>query len=239
MKLSIIIPAYNEEQYLPYLLETIAAQTWRDFEVIVADNHSTDKTRELAAHFGARVVDGGLPGTGRNRGAAAARGDLFLFLDADVILPAADFLEKSIEEITERNLGIATCYALPMSEKLVDRLMHGAYNQYMKIMSEASPHTPGFCIFSTREVYERLGGFDESITLAEDHDFAKRAQEICEYGILTSYKIPVSVRRFDRDGRAKIATKYVLCELYMWTRGAVKSDIFKYRYGYDDNQEKH
>lgn len=219
---------------MPYLFETIAAQTWRDFEVIVADNNSTDKTREIAREFGVRVVPGGLPGVGRNKGAVAAEGDLFLFLDADVILPASDFLEKSMGEIEERHLGIATCYILPMSEKLVDQIMHGAYNKYMKLLSEASPHMPGFCIFSTRAVFEQVGGFDESITLAEDHDFAKRAERFCNYGILTSYKVPVSVRRFDRDGRARVATKYVLCELYMWTRGKVKSDIFKYRYGYDD-----
>lgn len=237
MKLSIIIPTYNEEQYLPYLLETIVAQTWRDFEVIVADNNSTDKTRQLAREFGARIVDGGLPGVGRNRGAATAQGDLLLFLDADIILPASDFLEKAVQEIEERRLDIATCYLLPMSEKLVDQIMHGAYNKYMKLMSEASPHMPGFCIFSSRQVYEQVGGFDESVTLAEDHDFAKRAKEVGEYGILTSYKIPVSVRRFDRDGRAKIATKYVLCELYMWTRGKVKSDIFKYRYGYNGDNK--
>jgi glycosyltransferase involved in cell wall biosynthesis len=236
MKLSIIIPTYNEEQYLPYLLETIEAQTWRDFEVIVADNNSTDRTREIAAKFGARVVSGGLPGAGRNRGAAVATGETVLFVDADIILPASDFLERSISEIESRQLGIATCYLLPMSEKLIDHLIHNAYNKYIKIVQGFSAHAPGICIFVAKAIFDKLNGFDEEVKLAEDHEFAQRAQKICQYGILTSYKIPVSVRRFDKDGRTKVTTKYVLAGMYMWTRGAVKSDILKYKFGYDDEK---
>ncbi|MEN6592532.1 MAG: glycosyltransferase family A protein, partial [Methanobacterium sp.] len=59
MKISIIIPTYNEEEYLPYLLESIKRQDFTDYEVIVADAHSTDKTREIAKSFGAKIVDGG------------------------------------------------------------------------------------------------------------------------------------------------------------------------------------
>lgn len=234
MKLSIIIPTYNEEQYLPYLLETIEAQTWRDFEVIVADNYSRDKTRQIARKFGAKVVNGGLPGVGRNRGAAVAQGSILLFLDSDIILPAADFLEKALKEFAERKLGIATCYLLPMSEKIVDQILHGLYNQYMKLMSDVSPHSPGFCLMTRRDVYNKVGGFDEEIKLAEDHYFTRQACAFTSYGILTDYKIPVSVRRFDKDGRATMATKYFFVEMYMWTRGAIKSDIFKYRFGHDD-----
>lgn len=238
MKLSIIIPTYNEEKYLPYLFETIEGQTWRDFEVIVADNHSTDKTREIAQKFGAKVVDGGLPGAGRNRGASVAQGEILLFVDADILLPAADFLEKSVKEFASQNFGIGTCLLVPISEKLIDQLMHGAYNQYMKLVQDFSPHAPGFCLFTTRECYNAVGGFDEEIKLAEDHYFTRQVikKTSYAYGILKSYKMPVSVRRMDRDGRVIVASKYLLCEMYMWTRGAIKSDIFKYRFGHDSDQ---
>ena len=69
MILSIIIPTYNEEEYLPVLLESIKEQSFDDYEVIVADANSTDKTREIAKEYGCIVVDGGLPAVGRNNGA--------------------------------------------------------------------------------------------------------------------------------------------------------------------------
>lgn len=59
MKLSIIIPTYNEEEYLPKLLEGIKSQDFEDYEIIVADANSTDKTREIAEVYGCKIVDGG------------------------------------------------------------------------------------------------------------------------------------------------------------------------------------
>ena len=97
MRLSIVIPTKNEENYLPRLLESIRSQVFSDYEVIVADAASTDRTREVAVKFGAKVVEGGLPGPGRNRGAEAAQGDRLLFLDADVVLPSEDFLSDMLK----------------------------------------------------------------------------------------------------------------------------------------------
>ena len=62
MKISIIIPTYNEEEYLPKLLESIKSQDFTDYEVIVADAQSNDNTREIAKEYGCVVVEGGLPG---------------------------------------------------------------------------------------------------------------------------------------------------------------------------------
>ena len=53
---SVVIPAYNEEKYLPACLEALSRQTFRDFEVVVVDNNSTDRTAEIARSLGARVV---------------------------------------------------------------------------------------------------------------------------------------------------------------------------------------
>ena len=80
MIFSIIIPTYNEEEYLPVLLESIKKQDFDDYEVIVADANSTDRTREIAEEYGCIVVDGGLPGVGRNNGARVAKGEYLLFL---------------------------------------------------------------------------------------------------------------------------------------------------------------
>ena len=76
MKISIIIPTYNEEDYLPALLKSIQRQNFKDLEVIVADAHSTDKTLEIAKKYNCKIVPGGLPAVGRNNGAKIAQGEL-------------------------------------------------------------------------------------------------------------------------------------------------------------------
>ncbi len=233
-KLSVIIPALNEEKLLPYLLESIKNQENIDLEIIVADNNSEDKTREIAKSFGAKVVEGGLPAKARNNGAKAAKGEILLFLDADVVLPAPDFLEKCVAEFGEKKFDMATCAIVPLSENAIDKLFHQVANFYIQKMKPLLTHAPGFCIFIKKELHESIGGFDEEVKLAEDHDYADRASKNGSFGFLESYPILVSVRRFEKDGRLNIATKYVLCEAHMILKGPIKSDIFKYRFGYKE-----
>jgi len=230
--LSIIIPTYNEEEYLPFLLRSIIVQSFKDYEIIVADNHSTDRTREIAKEFGATIVDGGMPAGGRNRGAEAAKGEILLFLDSDVVLPDPWFLQMTVAEFEKRKLGAATCRILPLSKKSVDKIFHHAFNYFLWVTQASVPHAPGFCIFARKSVHQAIHGFDEEIKLAEDHDYVNRASKVGKFRVLKTYKIPVSVRRFDRDGRFNVAMKYLLSELYLRTKGNIKNDIFNYTFGY-------
>jgi glycosyltransferase involved in cell wall biosynthesis len=236
--LSIVIPTYNEEQYLPFLLRSLEGQKFRDFEVIVADNGSIDATRAVAEAAGCRVVDGGNPAGGRNKGAAAAKGEIILFLDADVVLPDPWFLQMTVAEFEKRRLGVATCRIHPLSEKKIDKVFHEVFNYFMLVTQATTPHAPGVCIFARKTVHDAIGGFDVDITLAEDHEYVHRASKVGKFAVLKTYKIPVSVRRFERDGRLNVAVKYLLCELHMRTLGAVKSDVFKYRFGYSKKSAK-
>jgi len=236
---SIVIPTYNEENFLPKLLRSIKRQTYRNKEVIVADARSTDKTGEIAEFYGAKVVAGGPVAIGRNNGAEHARGDIILFLDADVVLPDASFLWQTIMEFERRHLGIATCLPFPISTKKIDHAFHDLFNVYMKFLGAMMPHTPGFCIMVRREIHDKIGGFDKKIKLAEDHDYASQAVKYGKFGVLKSRKIPVSIRRFAKDGRFKVVMKYIFCELHRMTLGSVKSDMFNYKFGFDKsfNQE--
>jgi glycosyltransferase involved in cell wall biosynthesis len=60
LPLSVIIPTRNEEDFLPRLLDGIVRQSQRPSEVIVADNHSSDRTREIAKEYGCIIVPGGI-----------------------------------------------------------------------------------------------------------------------------------------------------------------------------------
>lgn len=229
---SVIIPTKNESEDLPRLLASLTSQTVLPGEIIVADARSEDDTREIATSYGAMVVDGGLPGVGRNKGAEAATKDMLLFLDADVELTDAHFLEKTIGEMLERKLDVATCDVFPISDKFIDHALHKAYNLYVRICGSWLPHAPGFCIFVKREVHELIRGFDEGVIFAEDHDYVRRAvKRKKQFGFLKAH-VPVSIRRMERDGRFRIILTYILGELHLLTLGPVRHNKFRYSFGH-------
>ncbi len=237
-QLSIIIPTFNEEKYLPKLLQSIKRQTFFDYEIIVADANSRDRTREIAIQSGVQVVEGGLPSIGRNAGAAAAKGKIFLFLDADVVLPDAEMLNRILTEFRDRKLEIATCLIKPLPRHLIDQVFYAIYNFYTAVIIKLIPHLPGFFILVRRQIHEKIGGFDQDLSFAEDHEYARRAAQIGRFGFLRSAIILVSTRRFDRDGRLSIAAKYLLGELYLLTRGKVPPGSIKYGWGHDDPRSR-
>lgn len=236
--LTIVIPTKNEEVYLPRMLESIKKQTLQPSEIVVADAQSTDRTREIARSFGAKVVDGGMISFGRNTGAREAQTDFILFLDADVELRDQEFLEKAIGEMLERKLDLATCDVFPLSDQYIDHFLHKAYNTYARALGSLYPHAPGFCMLTRRKLHEKIGGFDEKVMFCEDHDYARRATEHGRFGFLKSTKIPVSIRRLDRDGRMKIAVKYMLAELHLAFLGPIRHNKFHYTFGYSATKEK-
>lgn len=236
MQLSIVIPTLNEEAYLPLLLRSVDQQTFTDYEVIVADAGSTDRTVEIARSFGATVLAGGMPGVGRNAGAAIAKGDVIIFFDADVILLNDQFLEDTIKEFNELGFGAASCRVKPLSDKMIDRAMHWVYNAYLTSTASVLPHAPGFCIFARREVHEAIGGFDETVQFAEDQEYVMRAAKVATFGFLQSHSVPVSVRRLERDGRFSTVAKNMIAEFHMRTIGPVRSDFLKYRFGYENEK---
>jgi glycosyltransferase involved in cell wall biosynthesis len=235
--ISIIIPTLNEEKHLLLLLESLKNQTFRDFEVIVSDAGSKDKTLEIAKKWGCKTVKGGLPPYARNRGAEAAKGDILVFFDADVYLPK-DFLEKTIKEFKERNLGLAGCYSLPLSDKPMDFILYGIANVYLRLTQIFIPQVAGYCIFIKKKIHEEIGGFNEEMKLNEDFDYAKRASKKGKGRFLKSAKIPISVRRLDKEGRLRLSLKYLACTIYFLLFGGIKKSIFNYPFAhYNENME--
>jgi glycosyltransferase involved in cell wall biosynthesis len=224
-ELSCVIITLNEEKNLPWLLESLKNQTFKDFEVIVADYNSTDKTRKIARHFGCKITQGGVHSVARNNGAKIARGNYLLFLDADSVLPK-NFLAKNLAKFKKSGKGTATVKIKPMSEKVRDRMLFNLYNYWAKGMSRISPHCAGCSIFTKKDVFLALGGFDEKIVFAEDHNYAKRARR---YGfIFLPVPINNSVRRLEKDGRVKFTIKYIYAGLYRMFYKEINRKIFEY-----------
>lgn len=208
MIFSIIIPTYNEEEYLPVLLKSIKSQSFDDYEIIVADANSTDKTREIAKDYGCIVVDGGLPGVGRNKGAEVAKGDYLLFLDSDLML-TDDYLRDVLYEFRMEKLGIAITQMQPMSKKIEDKLFHDFANHFMISVENIKPHGAGcYGIIAKKELHDACGGFDESLTFGEDTDYIERLAKKDNFKVLRNAKVGVSTRRLEEEGIETLIRQY-------------------------------
>lgn len=171
-RLSVIIPARNEETNLPYLLQSLAGQSRKPDEIIVVDDRSTDRTRELASSFeGVTVVENAPlpPGwTGKNwavwNGFAKATGELIAFIDADVRL-APDALQ-SLVAARNKTGGVVSVVPYHVMETwheglaLVTNLL-GAF-AFMSPWESDNPRKGlyGSCILTTRADYKRVKGHE-------------------------------------------------------------------------------
>ena len=227
--MSIIIPTLNEEKRLPRLLKSIKKQSFSDYEIIVADGGSKDKTTEFAKKQGCKVTSGGSPAKARNSGAKIAHGDLLLFLDADVVLSEGFFI-KVLSEFRKRGLDVAGFYLLSDKKSRISAfILHLFYNFPIMFLSKLSPYAQMGGLIK-KKLFDKVEGFDESIKLAEDHDLAKRAGKIGKYGMIKSVKICISMRRFETDGWVRTYAKYILAMLHLLFFGPIRSDIFKYKF---------
>jgi len=173
MKLTVIIPAYNEEKYLPRLLDSIAVARANysggadQIEVIVADNDSTDRTAEVAAARGARVIHVAKRriAAARNGGARAARGEILCFIDADSAIHPQTFDAVDNAMKTGR-------YVWGVTGAKMERMSFALFITYWMFMPMVllTGLDTGLS-FCRREDFEAVGGYDESRLYAEDVKF--------------------------------------------------------------------
>jgi glycosyltransferase involved in cell wall biosynthesis len=234
--ISIIVPTLNEENCLVRLLDSLKKQSLKDYEIIIADAGSIDKTIEVAKNYGCKVVPGGMPARGRNEGAKLAQGELLLFLDADIILPE-DFLDIFLREFQKRKLDIASTDLGFLSDKKIYKVGAALCNYYYRWTQRILPHI-NQCILVKKEFHKRVNGFDEEVKLSEDFIYIKKIAKIGKFGHLDKIKYYTSVRRFEKDGLLNTFLKYLLAHIYIAFFGPVKSDIFKYRFNHYSKRKK-
>lgn len=235
MILSIIIPTYNEEEYLPVLLESIKQQDFSDYEIIVADADSKDNTVKIAEEYGCIVVEGGMPAVGRNNGTKVAKGDYLLFLDSDLKL-TEDYLAKVIYEFKMERLGIAITQMKPLSKKTEDKLLHDLANLFMISVEKIKPHGAGcYGIIAKRELHERCGGFNEELTFGEDTEYIERLAKKERFKVLRNAKIGVSTRRLEEEGLATLAKQYGKSTVNDFL--GIRTEASDLNYGFDHGKE--
>ena len=204
MKISIVIPAYNEEKCLPATLEKIsAALTNLDCvtEVIVVDNESTDKTAQIAKSFGAKVFTEKVHNiaTVRNTGAKNSLGDVLIFVDADTLVPKTLFQTIADQMKDETCFGgaVAVDYE-PFKRKWMKYYLRGG-----ELWQTVFNWKQGATQFCRKSVFQIIGGYDETIFMSEDVQFYRRLTKYAKQkdGYLFFVEEPrviTSARRFDK-----------------------------------------
>lgn len=179
-KISVVVPAYNEEKLLPSTLQSINAarvafqrRGW-DSEVIVCDNNSKDRTGEIAAQAGARVVFEPVNqiARARNSGAAAATGDWLIFVDADS-QPSAELFDAVADRIEGgRVLAGGALLQLDESSRSIALLA-----KVWEFWSRFVRHMAGAFIFCETATFRAIGGFSRELFAGEELDLSERLKK--------------------------------------------------------------
>lgn len=178
-QVTVVIPAYNEEGTIGATLRSVLAQTLPPHQVIVVDDHSSDRTGEIAASFGVTVVrtprNTGTKAQAQNAALPYVTGEIVVFVDADTVL-VPDALERLVEPFADPAVAASCSFILP--QRVVTPWERGRFVEYLFGLTFAKGIQQKFgtvlvCsgCFSAfrRSVVERYGGF-RARTLAEDMD---------------------------------------------------------------------
>jgi GT2 family glycosyltransferase len=179
MRVSFIIPARNEEEFLLKTLTSIRdyAENLKPYEIIVVDHESTDRTRDVAIGMGAQVhvQQGGTIGAARNRGVAFSKGAILIFLDADVMV-TKEWGRKIGAVVYKLEHGaISICgswYGVGRPPAWIERFW------FQPLEKRSHSHVNSGHLVVSRCFFEKLGGFDDRLETGEDYDFSRRAVKL-------------------------------------------------------------
>ncbi|RMD77177.1 glycosyltransferase [Candidatus Dojkabacteria bacterium] len=231
LSVSVVIPTYNEERFIGSLLSDLKKQTYQNFEIIVADAFSNDKTRQIALSYGAKVIDGGKPSVGRNNGGFAANNELLVFMDADIRVKE-DFLEEALRKFLQRRLDIAGGLFDTAKKTIFFKVVYGIWN-ISKVLRQKSksPDADGQFMIIKKSVFERLKGFNTELIVGEDFDFVQRSKNMgFVFGILDVMYVP-SERRYRRVGFLRVVLGSVLGGVSAGTKHKWLQRISEWIYG--------
>lgn len=217
MRISVIIPAFNEEDYLSATLDAIEASSAYllsrggvDVEVIVVDNNSVDGTADVARSRGAKVAEEEVQGISRarNAGARHALGDVFVFVDADVLIPR-DLLTKINSVMSDADCvggGVDVDYR-------PERRSMRVYLRLWRVLGRLTDMVQGSAQFCRREAFDQVGGYDEKAWIGEDVDFYWALKKLAKRNggfaqVIREPRVRPSTRRFD---------KWPLWRILVWT----------------------
>jgi glycosyltransferase involved in cell wall biosynthesis len=247
--LTVIIPTLNEEKFLPKLLKDLVNQKEKDFEVIIPDGYSQDKTEDCVQSFkknlNLQFFSTRLKNVAaqRNHGAEKASGDYLVFLDADARI-GPTFL-KRIKNSIKKNKGLLFLpYLIPDKDYKAYKTLFDLGNMFVEF-SQNMPKkfSMGGTIIIESNFFKRIGGFDETLFISEDHELIQRA---AGWGVHAKFikeaRASFSLRRMKKEGQLKFFYKYfIAASSRLFINEEIKNKVFEYEMGgqvYTGSKEK-
>lgn len=217
MRLSIIIPTYNEVAIIGKLVGYLRKHS-PAAEIIVTDGGSSDNTLALAIQQGATALQS--PQKGRaaqmNYGASMATGDVFYFVHADTLPPIS--FTKDIEVAIEQGYSLGRYQTRFDSNKFVLRL-----NAFFTRFNLFECYGGDQSLFMQRQLFEKIGGFDASLRIMEDYEIVTRANAVGKYKIMDG-KVLVSARKYDTNSWWQVQkANYTIVKMYK--QGASQNEM--------------
>jgi glycosyltransferase involved in cell wall biosynthesis len=212
VKISVIIPAHNEEAYLHQTLDALRRQNYPAREIVVVANGCTDRTTDVARQLCDRLIVLSQKGLGisRNLGARIATGELLIFLDADTILDRRAL--RNIANGFARTDAAGTLRGRPDARRFAYLMMY-LYKNFVHCMSLHRGSSG--VIVCWKNDFMKIGGFNEQMEVCENSDLIKRLSRFGRYKYLGRASATTSMRRYERRG---------VCRMFwLWTRLWVES----------------
>ncbi len=230
-EISIVIPALNEEKYLPKLLNSIAEQNFPGkLQVIVVDGTSDDKTVANAEKFKLKIEDLEIilrhKGVAyqRNQGAEKAKYKYLLFLDSDIILPK-NFLNKISKKLDPTEQFISFTLHLPPKFNFLDYCFVATVFIFVFLAQFFSPVLAGSYIFTTMKNHKKINGFDAAVKLGEDIDYLRRSlKNGAIYHFFLYPFVFTSPRRLRSQGRLTLLKRYIQGFIHFQKHGAITDE---------------
>ena len=210
MKLSFVIPAWNEEKLIGKTIESVQVSAEKyNFEIIVADDASDDRTPEIARELGAIVVscNNRQIGPTRNDGAKVATGDIFIFVDADTIVSEA-VVRETVEAIENGAVAGGSFPTFEGKIPLIAKLLTPSLQITFRILRIAA----GAYMFCTTESFEKAGRFDPKFFAAEEVHLSNKLHKYGKYKTIKS-RVVTSGRKFQTHSAFEILTTLFLVSI--------------------------
>ncbi len=234
---SIVIPTLNEEKYLSGLLNDLTQQKEKDFEVIIVDGKSDDQTVKKAKDFENKLKLKIIYSEKRNLcfqrnlGARKSKGNYLIFLDADIRIHN-NYLSTIKKAIEKESSLFLTTYHFNDSNKF-DMFLTQIANYSLRLLKLINKQAaPGYNFIILKDIFNKVGGFNEKATISEDHNLSMRIQKAgVKIHIIPKKLLKWSFRRIKKDGYIPILFKYGVATFHSLFIGEVTDKKLGYQMG--------
>ena len=233
---SVIIPTLNEEKYLPNLLDDLTKQKEKNFEIIIVDGKSEDRTIDVAMKYKNKYLIKAVISQKRNLcyqrnlGAKNSTGEYLVFLDADSRIKK-NYLSDLKKYIDKYSYPFLTTYQLPDDNDSFNLILAQIANYGLEILKLINKQmAPGYNFVILRNIFIKLKGFNEKTTISEDHDLSIRIQNAgIKLHIIPKKLVKWSFRRVKKDGYINIFVKYGIASFYTILLGEITDKKLGYQ----------